>query len=263
MNYVLKQDDDLAVVVLEGEKPTQYEVGVWALADGRLVWWHEWADEVEFLADSVLVLLLDAVDKRLVRYTWPGLVEVESVPAPQYAEKLVVAPSERRLVVFQNDGQGMNGYSVFDLDGPIRQLGVHIGLSVDPMYAMPAFSASERVVASAPGTAFFWQPPEDRWPADYAEEAEIPSLGGVTTFAVLILHDLDTDTVTRHDLQFDLEAGWVPDDCWDARWEYGPIGLEFAAEDVLRLQLADGQWVEVGLPAAERVLLPTPNSVLP
>jgi hypothetical protein len=38
----------------------------------------------------------------------------------------------------------------------------------------------------------------------HREESEIPSLGGLATFAVL-LHDLDADTVTRHDLRHDLE----------------------------------------------------------
>jgi hypothetical protein len=159
----------------------------------------------------------------------------EEVDAHQYTENLVVSPSQRRVVAWLNDGQGANGYEVFALDGSLRRLGVGEIMTLDPMYSMPVFSPAERLVACSPGTGgTWWTPAEENWPEGFTEEAEIPSHGGVVTFAWLLVHDIERDAVSRHRLQFDLPPGWVPEDVWDSRWQYGAIGLEFLAEDHIR-----------------------------
>jgi hypothetical protein len=259
VTQVLKLADGLVAIRVPGPQPHQYQVGVWEVSGGRQVWWHDWADEVALLADTVVA----CVDDRLVRYSWPDFTEVDSLPAPDMAETLIVSPSSELLVVYQNDGQGENGYSVFSLDGPLRQVSDHIGLSTDPMYAMPTFSPSSRLIVAAPGNEQFWVPPFEDWSEEYEEEAEIPSQGGLTSFGTLLVHSLPDDVVTHHDLQFDLPVGWVPEDCWDARWDYGPIGLSFVGEDLLRVQLPDGTWVDLALPLPSMVLLPTPGRELP
>jgi hypothetical protein len=236
-------------------------VGVWELAGGRLLWAHDWADNVRLLASGDV---LACADRRLARHSWPDMTRLDEVAAHEYAEELVVSPSQRLVVTWLNDGQGANGYEVFALDGGLRRLGVGEIMTLDPMYCAPAFSPSERLLACSTGADdAWWSPPEEDWPDDYAEEAEIPSPGGVTTFGSLLVHDLDRDTVSRHRLQFDLEPGWVPADVWDSRWRYGAIGLEFLAEDRLRLVLADGTAVPLRLPLPEAVLLPTPGRELP
>jgi hypothetical protein len=109
----------------------------------------------------------------------------------------------------------------------------------------------------------FWSPPEDAWPDAYEEEWEIPSLGGPATFGSLVLHDLDRDIATVHMLQFELEPGWVPEDPWDSRWRCGPVGIEFRADDAIRLTLPDESVVDLSLPAPPVVPLPTPARGLP
>ena len=87
--------------------------------------------------------------------------------------------------------------------------------------------------------------------------------GGIATFGSLVLHDLAEDVTSTHLLQFDLPPGWVPDDPWDSRWEYGANAIEFPADDLLRLLLPGGHWAQLRLPLPEAVLLPTPARELP
>jgi hypothetical protein len=238
--------------------------GVWRIEDGELLWWNVRADLVRLLESS----MLSCVDQRqqLVRFSWPDLTPVETIEAPQFSVTLIVSASEKLLLVYQDPGGGECGYEVFSLDGPLRKLSDHIGPTVGPMGVQPIFSPSERLVACCPGNGGFWLPPEndrlEEW-MDELDEMEIPSFGGKATFATLILHDLSTDVVTKHDLQVDLEPGWVPDSPQDERWENGAAGLVFATEDQLRLQLPDDSWIELSLPLPETVLLPTPNRRLP
>jgi hypothetical protein len=257
VTQVLKRGDGLVALKVPGSRPHRFAVEVRA-DDGRVLWSNDWADGVALLRDTLVACVKD----RLVRYSWPELAVIDEAAAPELAENLIPSPSGRLLVVHQNDGQGMNGYQVFSLDGPLRRVSDHIGLNEEPMYAMPVFSASERFVASAPGNNVFWVPPYDDWPQEYGEEAEIPSNGGLTKFADLLVHDLRADVVTRHELQFDLAAGWVPEDCFDGRWTYGPIDLDFPADDRLRVRLPDGAWVDVSVPLPDKVLLPIPDRVL-
>ncbi|SMD18906.1 hypothetical protein [Kibdelosporangium aridum] len=234
-------------------------VGVWDLDNGKLRFWDAWGDTVRFLESGMLVV----VDGKISLLSWPDLATLESVDAPYMAETFVVSPSEKTLVVHQNDGQGMNGYEVFSL-GPLTKQSDHIGLCEDPMYSMPVFSPSERYVACSPGGDYFWVPDEADWPQDWdKDEAEIPSTGGQIRFGDLLVHDLATDTVARSRLRFELEPGWVPQDCWDSRWHYGAIDLEFVADEHIKLRLPDGTWVELALPLPDTVVLPTPNRELP
>jgi hypothetical protein len=61
-------------------------------------------------------------------------------------------------------------------------------------------------------------------------------------------------------LEFDLEPGWVPDDPWDVRWEFGATALEFRGSDALWLTLPEGTAVKLRLPLPEVVTLPAPKS---
>lgn len=257
---VLRQTGDI-VAASPNERRRPRGVGVWDLSTGRLLWWSVWGDYVRFLASGMIA----CVDWRIVRYRWPDLTELDSTEAPDQAEEFVVAPSERMLVVYQNSGQGENGYQVFSLDEGFPSISRKPGLSTPPMYVPPVFSPSERQILCAPGTdGCFWVPDEEHWPADWdGEEVEIPSIGGPAKFGDVLVHDLETDVITRHELRYELDPGWVPEDCEDGRWNYGPIGLEFPAEDRIRLRQPDSTWIELTLPLPRTVLLPTPSRVLP
>jgi hypothetical protein len=236
-------------------------VGVWRLGSGRVLWAHDWADNVRILASDVV---LACVNGRLSRHSWPQMTKIDEVDAHRYVEQLVVSPSQRLVVTALNDGQGANGYELFGLDGALRRLNVGEVMTLNPMYCPPVFSPAERLVACSPGMGgSWWTPAEADWPDDFAEEAEIPSLGGVVTFAWLLVHDIERNVVSRHRLQFDLQPGWVPTDVWDSRWEYGAVGLEFVTEDHIQLVLPDGTAVQLRLPLPEAVLLPTPSRELP
>jgi hypothetical protein len=187
-------------------------------------------------------------------------------------EALVLSPTQRLAAAWFNSGQGENGYDVYRLDGPLgrlthRQHAVN-PMDLEPMYCMPVFSPDERLLACSPGAGYgelaWWAPPHENWLTDIGgEEVEIPSLGGLTTFGSLVLHDIDRDTASVHLLQFVLEPGWVPEDPWDDRWRYGVIGLEFRADDQVRLVMPDGIVVDLPLPLPSAVTLPTPARALP
>ena len=251
---VLRLDPGFGVAALRVCGPRgRCGVGVWELGTGRARWAHDWADNVRILASGSV---LACGKQRLGRYSWPEMTLVDEVRAHEYADGLVVSPSERLIVTWLNDGQGANGYEVFALDGEIMTLG--------PMCCWPVFSPAERWLACSPGTGgTWWTPTEEDWPADFAEEAEIPSPGGVVTFARLILHDIERNMVSRHRLQFNLEPGWVPADVWNDRWRYGAIGLRFQTEDQIEVVLPDGCAAWLRLPLPETVLLPTPSRQLP
>jgi hypothetical protein len=277
--------DGTRIIVAVTDRDGHWGVGLWNLNEpdrGRLVCWYDRASAVCLLpSQRALLVVFDPLARRdepvarLVRYSWPDLVVVDEAEAPLYTEAMVVSASERALVSWWSDGNGCTGYEVFALDGPLRQLGSddpgHPDLSWPGMYCRPVFSPSERLVVCCPGIDFWWVPEdEDDWPATSFEaggrirdEAAIPSLGGRTTFATLVVHDLEQDSVTEHALQFDLVPGWVPDDGWDDRWNHGAIGLAFVTEDRVRVVLPDGVAVELTLPLPRDVLLPTPNPILP
>jgi len=213
------------------------------------------------------------VAHRLARYAYPELTLIDELVygLPTCCiDSLVVSPSQRLALTYLNSGQGENGYELFGLDGPLRRLGVGEVFTLPPMWAPPAFSPSERYVTCAPGTdSTWWCPPEDQWPDDWTgDDWSIPSAGGPTDFATVIVHDLHNDHVTRHRLRYDLPAGWVPDDVEDSRWAYGPLEIGFLDDTNnrdahLRLRLADDTTVEFGLPLPEVTTLPAPPTGLP
>jgi hypothetical protein len=253
-------------------------VGVWQRADGRLGWWRHPAAGHPLRSGETL-LVSEYHHHRLVRYAWPQMRVLDEVAYPRAAwqhggevEELIMSPSQRLVVGWFTDGQGSSGYQVFSLEGPLRALS-HRGPDADPctlepMHAGPVVSPQERLVVCAPGSRsggwLWWQPEGEEWPVDWAEDdALVPSRGGVATFSELVVHDIARDTATTHLLQVDLEPGWVPDDPWDPRWRYGASGLEFLAEDRLRIRLPDDTPVELRLPLPAAVRLPTPARALP
>jgi hypothetical protein len=251
-------------------------VGVWETGSGRLLWWQE---DNAVLHPSRPQVLVEAtrmgshpaggIAHRLVRYAWPEMRVLDDLVygLPESGvDDLVVSPSGRLLLTYLNSGQGQNGYELFDLDGPLRRLGVGEIFTLGPMACPPVFSPSERLVACSPGPrGTFWTPGEEDWPDDDGslEELEIPSTGGIATFGSLVLHDIVENVVSTHLLQFDLPPGWVPDDPQDSRWEYGANAVEFPAGDLVRLLLPDGQRAELHLPLPAAVLLPTPAREVP
>jgi hypothetical protein len=109
-------------------------------------------------------------------------------------EALVPSPTHRYAAAWLNSGQGENGYDVYRVDGPLTRV-THLQHAANPMnhppmYCLPVFSPDERVLACAPGVraeVAWWTPPYSAWPHDWTgEEAEIPSLGGPTTFGTLV-----------------------------------------------------------------------------
>ena len=250
-------------------------VGLWDRARGDLAWWHPRA-ETAWPLDGGQVLLVAEYQRRLVRYAWPSMTVLDEVPTvvPTCGggiEALVPSPTHRYAAAWLNSGQGENGYDVYRVDGPLARV-THLQHAANPMnhppmYCLPVFSPDERVLACAPGVraeVAWWTPPYSAWPHDWTgEEAEIPSLGGPTTFGTLVLHDLERDAESTYPLRFRLGAGWLPADPGDSRWRYGPIGLEFPAEDRIRLTLPDGTPVDLALPLPPTVTLPTPARRLP
>jgi hypothetical protein len=77
-----------------------------------------------------------------------------------------------------------------------------------------------------------------------------------------VLHDIERDMASVHLLQFDLEAGWVPEDRWTTVGVRA-IGLEFRTDDQVRLVVPDGTTVDLPLPLPSAVILPTPAPALP
>ena len=252
-------------------------VGVWEAGSGRLLWWQQ---DDAVLHPSGQQVLVEAspmgrhsaggVAHRLIRYAWPQMCVLDDLlyGLPEAGvDDLVLSPSGRLLLTYLNSGQGPNGYELFDLDGPLRRLGIGEIFTLPSMYRPPVFSPGEHLVACSPGTreGTFWTPDEKDRPADDDErdEVEVPSIGGIATFGSLVLHDLAEDVTSTHLLQFDLPPGWVPDDPWDSRWEYGANAVEFPADDLVRLLLPDGRQVQLRLPLPTAVLLPTPARELP
>lgn len=253
-------------------------VGVWEAGGGRLLWWQEDGAVLHPSGQQVLVTEntmgthpAGGISHRLIRYGWPQMRVLDDLlyGLPQSGvDDLVVSPSGRLLLTYLNSGQGRNGYELFGLDGPLRRLGAGEVFTLPSMYCPPVFSPGERLVACSPGTreGAWWTPGEEDWPPDGddpLEEVEIPGAGGMATFGSLVLHDIAGDVTSTHLLRFGLPPGWVPDDPWDARWEYGASAVEFPADDLVRLLLPDGQRVELRLPLPAAVLLPTPARGLP
>jgi hypothetical protein len=223
--------------------------------------------------DSTRVLVAEYGRRHLVRYRWPEMIVLDELsyavaPCGGGIEALVLSPSGRHVAAWFNSGQGENGYDVYRVDGPLTRV-THLDRAANPMDLgptghLPVFSPDERLLACTPGVrdveVAWWTPPYEEWPAGWAgDEVEIPSRGGPATFASLVLHDLERDAARVHPLRFTLEPGWLPDDPWDERWSYGPIGLEFPAADRIRLTLPDGRTVDLPLPLDESVTLPGPT----
>jgi hypothetical protein len=179
-----------------------------------------------------------------------------------YAESLVVSPSERFVAAFLNDGQGMNGFELFSLDGPIRRISGPM-MTRAGMYCLPVFSPSECLLACSPGEGGWWWFKEERWPEAMENEDDLASPGELATFGSLVLHTIERNTTTIHPLQIDLPSGWIPADPWDERWDYGLIGLEFVTDDSLHVLLPDDTSVDLSLPLPEAVRLPIPKTSLP
>jgi hypothetical protein len=248
-------------------------VGVWHLdgtsgEPGRLLWWAE--AEAACLLPSGDALLVLEYGVRVVRYAWPELTELDEVRVHEYAEDIVVSPSERRFLTWLNDGQGANGYEVYGLAGKLSDLEVGEDMTIDTMFGAPVFSPSDRLVACTHGQArdfgAWWSPDdedEDAWPDDVEDELAVPGPGGVTTVGWLVIHDIEDDIVSRHELRFDLAPGWLPDHVEDGRWVDALVEPAFPADDRLRLTLADGNALELQLPLPDEVLLPTPSRTLP
>jgi hypothetical protein len=78
------------------------------------------------------------------------------------------------------------------------------------------------------------------------------------TFGFLVVHEIEKNRVTRHQLEVELEQGWIPRDPRDSRWA-GPEGVEFVDDNRVEVGLPDGSDVELELPLTEAVLLPTPD----
>jgi hypothetical protein len=218
-------------------------------------------------------LIIDAGD-RLVRCR-PDRAVLDELRYPgsmigAQVEELVLAPSNRLLATFLSSGQGECGYDVYSIDGPLQRLS-NRGSETNPMtlgpaQVLPVFSPDERLLACASGLRTiggdWWTPDQEDWPDEVEDEALIPATGGPTALGTLVLHDIATDTATVHPLVCDLPAGWVPEDPWDEQWSYGPTRLEFTADDVLRIGLADGSSADVRLPLPDVVTVPAPRPVL-
>jgi hypothetical protein len=199
---------------------------------------------------------------RLARYSYPRLDLLDELVygLPQCCiQDLVISASGRVVLTYLNCGQGKNGYELFSLDGPIRRLGIGPLFTLAPMWAAPVFSPSETVVACCSGAGAWWLPPEEQWPDDDREEREIPSTGGLATLATIVVHDLRTDVLTHHRLDTELSPGWVPDDPWDSRWDYGATDLRFPTENRLSVTLPGIGTLDLALPLPQVVRVPQPD----
>jgi hypothetical protein len=234
---VVQRAGGIAALVPQGE---ERGFGVWNTDTGELLFWTvEWA-ETEFTASGLLALS----DDRLVLLAWPEMTEIASLPAPAGADSLVVSASQKVVVVGQSEG--LAGYQVFGLD-PLRLINDAIGLSLPPMWSSPAISPNDRRIACSPGGGRFWAPPA----------------GGRGRFGDLLIHDLVSDTVDARELLVDLPEGWLPNDRDDPQWTRGATELRFESDELLRLRLPDGVWVDLGLPLPESIVLPTPGRDIP
>jgi hypothetical protein len=232
-------------------------------------WWDQrWADAFQLRSGTeVLVAMMEndpvhgieGVPYRVQRLTLPGRDVVSDCVfgLPQRGvEELVVSPSERFAVAFLNSGEGQCGYEVFSIDGAIRRLGVGQPFTLPEMLSPPTFSPDERLLVSAcaSGDRAWWADPKDK-----KRTARTPAVGGHVTFGQVIVHDLEKNLVTRHRLELDLPAGWLPGDHRAERW-VGPEGVEFIDERRIEIGMPDGSDVELELPLGDAVLLPSPDS---
>jgi hypothetical protein len=123
------------------------------------------------------------------------------------------------------------------------------------MSATPELSPDERLVACVPGGTCWWWPPGPDVDLDW----DTPSAGGLHEYARLVLHDVKQDRSTEHRLEVELPVGWVPEDPDGGRWQYGPVAIDFPDPGLLRMWLPDTTRVELRLPLAAAVRLPTPD----
>jgi hypothetical protein len=166
-----------------------------------------------------------------------------------FIEEIAAAPSGRWLVTQRISGQGEWGYDVFRTEpleriaGVVEEKGYILGL--------PRFSAVESFLVGGAGKGFlggWWAHPDD--------EIDQPARGGPVCLGFLFVHRLPAHTVTRHELQICLPAGWMPDDPWGP-W-YGPQEIEPTANGV-RLVPSWGVPVQVAFPLPDIIQLPVPH----
>ncbi len=231
-------------------------------------WWDQrWADAFQLRSGTeVLVAMMEpdtvqgieGIPYRVQRLAFPSREIVCDCVfgLPQRGvEELVVSPSERLAVAFLNSGDGKCGYEVFAIDGTIRRLGIGQPFTLPEMLSPPAFSPDERLLvsATASGDRAWWADPKDK-----KRNARTPAAGGHVTFGLVVVHDLEKNLVTRHRLELDLPAGWMPSDHRAERW-VGPEGVEFVDEQCIEIGMPDGSDVELQLPLPDAVLLPLPD----
>jgi hypothetical protein len=96
------------------------------------------------------------------------------------------------------------------------------------------------------------------WADRKGSDWSTPAAGGKVTFGFIVIHDIEKNRLSRHSLEFELEPGWIPSEPRDSRW-IGPEGVEFVADGRIEIGLPDGSDVELELPLAESVVLPTPD----
>jgi hypothetical protein len=239
-------------------------VGRWDLDTGALLWWRSPADRVRPLWTTSALLVDEVVGggvHRFARYSWPELVLTDELRYEHWdqglaVEEIKVSRSGRVGVCWLNDGQGVNSYAVLGLDGPLRWLTRAEPRRCKPMFATPELSPDERLVACGPGGTCWWWPPGQDVDLDW----DTPSAGGLHEYARLVLHDLEQDRSTEHRLEAELPAGWVPEDPDGGRWQYGPVAIDVPEPGLVRIWLPDTTRVDLRLPLASTVRLPTPDA---
>jgi hypothetical protein len=201
---------------------------------------------VEVQGREQLVSLRDAkTDRRIAEVVCPESRHGCTI------EEINVARSGELFATQRNSGQGEWGYDVF------RTFPLHrvAGITEESGYMMeaPIFSEDETRLIGAAGEGFLglWWGPQD---ADDCFEA--PAVGGPVTIGFIFVHQLRSNEVTRHWLEINLPAGWIPIDP-EGDW-YGPRELVTDGKEVRFVP----SWrvpVKIPFPLPPVIRLPTPH----
>ena len=228
--------------------------GIWS-ESGRLIHYVKEGADLRWIHNSMELLSLEVCFGRCrqqkgIRHSLKRL-EAEAYNVIDEMDICVETGGVERLVL-NNSGNGCLatwldqsswGYVSIDL-AAMKQLPG--GFSSRPnSLAPPSYSPDDSVVVSCNYYKSGW------WTDEIDDYWDYPCPGGLRRVGTINVHDIASDTASRHEVLIDLPEGWIPVDPdnshWDAIW-----GPQFVSEDEFRIWLPDGssELLQFPLPAS-------------
>lgn len=232
--------------------------GVWDTS-GRLLHYSKTASDMTWDAGSRTLLSLECTFgkcsaspgvrhalRRLDPESFQVVSEIDLCVRRGGVRYLVLDRSGRRCLATWLD-ENEWGYVVVDLES-MRQTDMSFH-STSASLSPPGFAPNGDSIVACNFFRTSW------WNDEHDDPAEIRSPGGLRKLSTISVQDVQSGTVSTHDLMVDLPAGWLPDRPHEGEWStvWGP---EFVSDRAFKIWLPDDSTEVIELPLPPTVVIP-------